>query len=98
MTNLSPTFYRKLTYLRSFSVNNVILYKKIVLFQISYHTENRLNDIIFDNEKLLKIDYKLIINESLDANKAHGFDGISIRMLKLCNTSIIKPLSELPEI
>ena len=44
----------------------------------TYHTENRLNDITFGNEKLLKI------TQSLDANKAHGYDG---------KTTIIKPLS-----
>ena len=53
----------------------------------TYHTENRLNDIIFDNEKLLKI------IQSLDANKAHGYDGISIRILKLSSPTIIKPYS-----
>ena len=53
----------------------------------TYQTENRLNDISFDNEKLLKI------IQSLDANKAPGYDGISIRMLKLISPSIIKPLS-----
>ena len=53
----------------------------------TYHTENRLNDITFDNEKLLKI------IQSLDANKAHGSDGISIRMQKLSSPPIIKPLS-----
>ena len=54
----------------------------------TYHTENRLNDITFDNEKLLKI------IQSLDANKDHGYDGISIRMLKLSSPFIvIKPLS-----
>ena len=52
-----------------------------------FHTENRLNDITFDNEKLLKI------IQSLDASKAHGYDGISIRMLKLSSPFIIKPLS-----
>ena len=52
-----------------------------------YHTENRLNNITFDNEKLLKI------IQSLDANKAHGYDGISVRMLKLSSPSIIKPPS-----
>ena len=51
------------------------------------HTENRLNDIIFDNEKLLKI------IQSLDANKAHEYDGISMRMLKISSPSIIKTLS-----
>ena len=53
----------------------------------TYHAESRLNDITFDSEKLLKI------IQSLDANKAHGYDGISIRMLKLSSPSIIKPLS-----
>ena len=33
------------------------------------------------------------IIQSLDANKAHGYDGISIRMLKLSSPSIIKQLS-----
>ena len=53
----------------------------------TYQTENRLNDITFGNEKLLNI------IQSLDATKAHGYDGISIRMLKLISPSIIKPLS-----
>ena len=53
----------------------------------TYHTENRLNNITFDNEKLLKI------IQSLDTNKAHGYDGISLRMLKLRSPNIIKPLS-----
>ena len=53
----------------------------------SYHTENRPTDITFGNEKLLKI------IQSLDASKAHGYDGISIRKLKLSIPSIIKPLS-----
>ena len=52
-----------------------------------YYTENRLHDIIFDNEKLLKI------IQFLDANKAHGYDCISRRMLNLCSPSITKPLS-----
>ena len=30
---------------------------------------------------------------SLDINKSHGFDQISIRMLKICDSSIVKPLS-----
>ena len=53
----------------------------------TYHTENKMNDITFENEKLLKI------FQSLDANKAYGYDGISIRMLKLSSLSIVKPLS-----
>ena len=30
---------------------------------------------------------------SRDINKSHGFDQISVRMLKICDSSIIKPLS-----
>ena len=29
---------------------------------------------------------------SLDINKSHGYDGISARMLKMCDNSIVKPL------
>ena len=89
MTSLTPTFYKKLNLFNEFFrkqcqplQNNSTLPKSN-----TYHTENRLNDITFDNEKLLKI------IQSLDANKAPGYDGISIRMLKLISPSIIKPLS-----
>ena len=29
---------------------------------------------------------------SLDANKAHGHDDISVRMLKICDDAIVEPL------
>ena len=32
------------------------------------------------------------VTQSLDSNKAHGHDMICIRMLKICDKSIIKPL------
>ena len=52
------------------------------------HTEkNRLSDIIFDKKK------KLQIIQSLDTNKAHGYNDISVRILKLSSPSIIKLLS-----
>ena len=40
--------------------------------------------------RLLKRIWKKL--ESLDPNKAHGHDMISIRMLKICGKSVIKPL------
>ena len=52
----------------------------------SYHTKNRLNDITLSNEKLLKI------VQSLGANKAHGCDGISVKMQNISTASIIKLL------
>ena len=36
-------------------------------------------------------DIKSIINK-LDPNKAHGHDLVSIRMIKLCGSSVYKPL------
>ena len=55
------------------------------------------NDLVFETtERISSFDIskdeipKII--RSLDPNKAHGHDGISIRMLKLCASSISKPL------
>ena len=63
MTNLSRTFNKKITYLIEFfnkqcySLQNNSTLPKFN----TYHTESKLNYIIFDNKKLLKIDYELII-------------------------------------
>ena len=45
-------------------------------------TVTRLSDINIDTDTIIKL------IRSLDPNKAHGCDGISIHMLKLCATSI----------
>ena len=37
--------------------------------------------------------YILKIIRSFNYNKAHGYDNISIRLLKICNSSIVRPLS-----
>ena len=50
-------------------------------------TEKRLSNVQISNENIMKI-----VN-NLDANKVHGHDMISIRMLKLCSPSLCKPLS-----
>ena len=47
----------------------------------------RLSLFSFNEEVILKI-----IN-ALNINKAHGHDDISIRMIKLCSKSVVKPLS-----
>ena len=52
----------------------------------NFLTNNRLSNINFDTE-----DIKNIIDK-LDPNKAHGHDGISIRMIQLSYQSVIKPL------
>ena len=49
-------------------------------------TVTRLSDINIDTDTIIKL------IRSLDPNKTHGCDGISIPVLKLCATSISKPL------
>ena len=53
---------------------------------ISFETEKRLSIFEICNNEVVKL------IKSLDPNKAHGHDGISIRMLKLRATSVSKPL------
>ena len=43
--------------------------------------------IKFDNNDVFKI------IRSSNVNNAHGHDGISVRMIKLCEESLIQPLS-----
>ena len=46
-----------------------------------------LSSIQFEYQDILKITH------SLNYNKAHGYDDISTRLLKICDSSIVKPLS-----
>ena len=46
-----------------------------------------LTSIKFGNNDILKI------IRSLNVNKAHGHDGISVRMIKMCDESLVQPLS-----
>ena len=52
-----------------------------------FENSNRLSTVDIDSKKILKL------IQGLNCNKAYGHDGISIRMLKLCGLSVIKPLS-----
>ena len=52
-----------------------------------FYTQNRLRRFDIDCVKMSNL-----IN-GLNKHKAHGHDGISIRMVKLCNLTITKPLS-----
>ena len=49
-------------------------------------TEKRISQLEFDTDDIEKI------IKSLNPNKAHGFDGISIQMIQLCSAAISKPL------
>ena len=58
----------------------------IVPLSINFVTRERLSSLEFRFDDIAKI------IRSLDQNKAHGHDEISIRMIKLCASSISKPL------
>ena len=46
----------------------------------------QLSDICVTDDKILRI------IRSPNANKAHGWDGISVRMVKFCNSALVLPL------
>ena len=50
------------------------------------YTDNRLSTVTFSQDDIGKI------IQNLNPNKAHGHDNISIRMLKICVSSIYEPL------
>ena len=54
---------------------------------VALNSETSLSAIHFNNDDILKI----IIY--LDFSKAHGHDNISIKMIKICDKAIAKPLS-----
>ena len=61
--------------------NNSLLPRLVVL-----NSKNSLSAINFDNDDIIKI------IRSFNINKAYGHDNISIRMIKICDKAIMKPL------
>ena len=49
-------------------------------------TDSKISDVKLSTDKLLEH------IRGLNLNKAHGHDEISVRMIKMCDTSIVKPL------
>ena len=49
-------------------------------------TQSRLNSLDFNEDEIINI------IRALNVNKAHGCDDISIRMIKICDKSLLKPL------
>ena len=58
-----------------------------LLNKITYNSAARLTSIKFDNNDILKI------IRSLNVNKAHGLYSILVRMIKMCDESLVQPLS-----
>ena len=53
---------------------------------LTFYTNNRLSTVSFSHEDIGKI------IQNLNPNKANGHDNISIRMLKICGSTIYRPL------
>ena len=52
----------------------------------SYQNNSRIDNVIINPNNILKI------IKDLNPTKAHGWDGISTKMIKICGESIITPL------
>ena len=71
---------------KHFSNQCSVLNNNSTLPDFSLLTNNRLNNVIINSTVVSKI------IKNLNPTKAHGFDGISIRMIKMCDKSNIIPL------
>ena len=58
-----------------------------LLLSVHPYLKTALSSINFEKEDILKI------IRNLNVNKAHGHDNISIRMLKICDSVLVEPLS-----
>ena len=75
------------TFLTNIFLLNAILHQMTINYQKFKHILQKLSPSNIEEEDI----YKII--KTLDINKTHGNDEVSIRMLKLCDKSIVKPLS-----
>ena len=51
-----------------------------------YLTQSRLGSLNFNEDEILKI------IRALNPHKVHGYDDISVRMIKICDKSLLEPL------
>ena len=70
----------------SFYPKNNAVFSSVLSTTLIKKTRGSLSTIRFTSDDILKI------IRNLDRNKAHGHDMISIRMVKLCDASLCKPL------
>ena len=86
---LEPDFKLKANFFNKFFSDKCtpIQNNSVISNFIECKSMNRLTSIIFNDESILKI------IRTLDVNKAHGHDDISIRMIKLCGKSVIPAIS-----
>ena len=54
--------------------------------ELTFASDCRISDFLIQHDNVIKI------IRDLNPTKAHGYDGISIRMIKMCAVSIVVPL------
>ena len=88
MVNSSKTLNKRLRYLTVFFAKqcSLINTNSDLPSVLSKKTHKELSIIQFTSDDILKI------IKNLDMNKAHGHDVVSIWIIKICDTSIFKPL------
>ena len=90
LTNkLISKFKEKANYFNAFFASHCtpIPDDSMLPFVITPATNASLSSISFRDQDVLKITH------SLSINKAHSYDDISVRLLKICDSSIVRPLS-----
>ena len=55
--------------------------------QVILFTNNRHSSVVLDDQDIIKM------IRALNINKTHVYDDISIRMIKICDSALVKPLS-----
>ena len=85
---LESDFFKKANYFNKFFASKCtpLNNSSSLPSSLDFETEARLTSINFSANDILKI------IRSLDINKAHGHDDISVRMVKICDDAIKKPL------
>ena len=86
--NYVTDFKKKAKLFNSFFAKqcSIIQNSSELLLTLNKKTKNSISSITFNRNDIATI------TRSLDPSKAHGYDMISIRMLKICDKSICKPL------
>ena len=86
---LIPDFKTKTSHFNSFFASQCTPFdnNSTIPGSQTYITDIKLSSLQFEDKDTIKI------SRSLDTNKAHEHDDISIKMLKICDLAITKPLS-----
>ena len=85
---LISNFKEKANYFNNFFTSHCTLISNVSVLSNSSNSVSNvsLSSIHFEDQDILKIICSV-------NNKAYGYDDISIRLLKLCDSSIVRPLS-----